>query len=139
MSSGPLISSPVIDRRATRMAALRIEDVVRDSAVVVADKFVEPLRTAARAAGGSAALVSSVQTFDGHLNELVMRDAGHRGDVIVGIGGDSRHADEAEELEWGSIDQAPKAWVRMTAARRGHDVVGMWSNEMTRELDRRVG
>lgn len=139
MSSNPLISSPALDRKASRMDALRIEDVARDAAVKTADTLVSPLRRAARAAGGSAALARDVRVFDGHLNELVMRDGAHRGDVIVGVGGESPHADDAEELEWGSLEVNPTAWVRHTVAERAHETVDRWSSELTRELDRQIG
>jgi hypothetical protein len=132
-----LISSPTMDRRATRMSSTPIELVARDAAATVAQRLVEPMRSAVQAAGGSAALAADVQVYDGHLDELVMRHPGARGDVIVGVGGRSRHADEAEELEWGSLDRGPAGWVRTTAARHGRDVMRMWSNELTRELDRR--
>lgn len=112
--------------------------IARDSAVHAAGLLQVPLQTAARAAGGSEGMAGAVTVHDGHLNDLVMRDKGYRGDVIVGVSGESRHADEAEDLEWGSPDAAPAAWVRTTTARHGRDVVQMWGNELTRALDRAV-
>ena len=132
------ITSKDWERRAKRLAAVNVGLVVRESAVVVAHRLVPPLQQALRAAGGSAAAAGDVQVHDGHLNQLVMRNQGQRGDVIVGVSGESRHADEAEELEWGGIDTPPRAWVRTTAAKSARDVHTMWGNEMTRELDRRV-
>ena len=125
-------------KRGAGMQRANITLIVRDSAVHAAGLLQAPLQQAVRAAGGSAALAEAVTVHEGHLNDLVMRDAGHRGDVIVGVSGENRHADEAEELEWGSVDAAPAAWVRTTTARLGHDVVTMWSNELSRALDRAV-
>lgn len=136
MATGPLIGSPAMDKRADRMASLRVEDVVRDAAVKVAGTLVAPMRSAIRAAGGSVQLANEVRVHDGHLNELVMRDRGSKGDVIVGVGGESLYADDAEELEWGSLDSGPRAWVRSTAGQRGFEVTAAWSNELTRGLDR---
>jgi hypothetical protein len=132
------ISSPDWAKRAAGLAKVRPQLVVRDAAVVVAERLVEPLRASARAAGASQGMVGNVRVHDGHMSDLVMRDQGHRGDVIVGVDGFSRHAEEAESLEWGSLDERPMAWVRTTAARLHREVSTMWSNEMTRELDRQV-
>lgn len=132
------IDSPDIRRRAAGMERVNIGLVVRDSAVTVADRLVDPLRQSAAAAGASSGLQDAIQAHDGHLNGLVMRDRGSFGDVIVGIDGASRHADEAEDLEWGTAETAPTGWVRTVAAARARDVHGMWGNEMTRELDRQV-
>lgn len=136
---GLSITSPHLARVQAGMAKVNIGLVVRDSAVVVADRLVAPLRQAATAAGASKQLIAGIRVHDGHLNGLVMRDRGHFGDVIVGVDGASRAADEAEDLEWGTLDTGPKAWVRSTAARSQAEVHRMWSNEMTRELDKRVG
>lgn len=133
-----MISSPDIQRRASGLERVNVGLVARDSAVVVADRLVAPLRQAAATAGGSSGLVSAIQAHDGHLSQLVMRDRGSYGDVIVGVDGHSRHAQEAEDLEWGTLESPPTGWVRTTAAARGRDVTTMWSNEMTRELDRQV-
>lgn len=130
------IDSPDLARRAQRMEACRIEDVARRSAVRTAGTLVRPLRTAARAAGG-AVLANEVQVHDGHLNQLVMREPGSYGDVIVGVSGECPQADRAEELEWGSLEENPRAWVRATAAQHGYDVTARWSAELTTELDRR--
>lgn len=133
------ITSPRLAHVEAGMDRTNIGLVARDSAVIVADRLVAPLRTAAQAAGASRRMVTEIRVHDGHLNDLVMRDRGYKGDVIVGVGGEGRSADEAEELEWGNLDEAPKAWVRTTAARHAADVNRMWSAELTRELDRRVG
>lgn len=147
-------TSATFDRRAVRMQRVDVGLLAREAAVVIADRLVEPLQQAARAAGGSEEMVSAIETHDGHLNDLVMLERGDKGDVIVGVGGESPYAEEAQVLEWGGRmleavavrgnalalaqeTQSPKAWVRMTAARRGRDVTTMWSNELTRELDRR--
>lgn len=132
------ITSPRLTHVAAAMDKVKIELVVRDSAVVVADRLVPPLKQALQNAGGSAGLVADVRVHDGHLNDLVMRGQAARGDVIVGVGGESRHADEAEDIEWGTLYEGPKAPVRVTAARSSADVYRMWSNEMTRELDRAI-
>ena len=113
-----------------------IEVVVRDDAVHAAQLLVEPLRRAAKAGGGSDGMVGAIMVHEGHLNDLVMRDHGRKGDVIVGVEGRSRFAGEAEELEWGGIDSPPVGWVRTTVASRTRDVRVAWSNELTRSLDR---
>lgn len=132
------ISSPDLQRRQSGMERTNLGLVARDSAVVVADMLIAPMRQAAAAAGASAGMQAEIRTHDGHMNALVMRDRGSFGDVIVGVDGHAAHADEAEDLEWGTPDTAPYAWVRTTAARRGHDVMRAWGNELTRELDRSV-
>jgi hypothetical protein len=132
------ISSPDIQRRAAGLERANITLIVRDSAVKVADRVVGPLRQAAAAAGASSGLQIAIQVHDGHLNSLVMRDRGSYGDVIVGVDGTNRHADDAEDLEWGTFETPPTGWVRTTVAARRHDVHARWSNEMTRELDRQV-
>jgi hypothetical protein len=83
-------------------------------------------------------MVSAVKVHDGHMNDLVMRERGSFGDVIVGVDGTSPAAEEAEEREWGGLDSPPSAWVRTTAAKVAKDIITMWSNEMTRELDAKV-
>lgn len=133
------ITSPRLSHIAAGMERVNIGLIARDSAVNVADRLVQPLRQAAARGGASARVVKDIRVHDGHLNDLVMRNTGHFGDVIVGVDGSSIAADEAEELEWGSLEASPKAWVRTTAARSSAEVHRMWSNEMTRELDRRVG
>lgn len=130
------IDSPALERRASRMAGTDIGLVARTSAVKTAGTLVQPLKSALRQAGGAAAS-RDVRVHDGHLNDLVMREQGRRGDVIVGVGGESQHADTAEELEWGGLDVGPKAWVRATVAQRAFDTVDRWSRELTAELDRR--
>lgn len=137
MTNGPLISSPTVDRRAARMASTVIEDVVRGAAVEVAGRLVEPLRDALQRGGGSSGVAGAVRVYNFHTNTLVMRERGSAGDVIVGVGGESPHSDEAEELEWGGLYEGPRAWVRGTTGRLGTQVTTMWSNELTRELDRR--
>lgn len=132
------IDSPHLTRVAAGMERTNIGLVAKDAAVTVADMLVAPLKRAATAAGASEEMVSAIQTHDGHLNDLVMRDRGSFHDVIVGVGGESLYADEAEELEWGTPDVAPRAWVRTTAQQRAADVGRAWSNELTRELDRSV-
>ncbi len=132
------ITSPHLGRVKAGLSKVKIELVVRDSAVVVAQRLVDPLRKSFQAAGASSELVADIRVHDGHLNDLVMRNRGARGDVIVGVGGESRSADEAEELEWGGLYSGPKAPVRLVAARSSADVHRMWSNEMTRALDRAV-
>ena len=136
-SNGFSVTSPAIARRAGKMQRTPIEVVVRDAAVHAASKLVEPLKRAAAAAGADRGLVGAVSVHEGHLNDLVMRDRGHRGDVIVGVSGDSKHAEAAEELEWGGLEAGPKAWVRTTVAHHARDVRTSWSNELTRGLDRR--
>jgi hypothetical protein len=133
------ITSPHLARVQAGMERVNIDLVIRDSAVVIADRLVQPLQQAATAAGASKKLVATIRVHDGHLNDLVMRDRGHFGDVIVGVDGASPVADEAETLEWGSLETGPRAWVRTTAARNAAQVHRMWSDEMTRELDRRIG
>lgn len=133
------ITSPRLNHVEAAISKLNIGLVARDSAVIVAEKLVDPLRTAAQHAGASRQMVADIRVHDGHLNELVMRDHGSRGDVIVGVSGEARSADEAEDREWGTLDEPPRAWVRTTAARRAADINRMWSAELTRELDRRVG
>lgn len=121
------------------MAAINIGTVVRDAAVETAHKLVDPMRAALRAAGGSEGAVADVMVHDGHLSELVMRDHASRGDVIVGVDGMSKHADEAEEIEWGGLDRGPAGWVRTSVGRRARDITEMWSNEISRQLDAKVG
>lgn len=132
------IDSPHLARVEAGMERTNIGLVARDAAVTVADMLVNPLKRAATAAGASSGMVSAIQTHDGHLNDLVMRDRGSKGDVIVGVGGENPYADEAEELEWGTPDTAPRAWVRTTAQQRAVDVGRAWGNELSRELDRSV-
>ena len=138
-AKGFSVTSPALARRGARMLKTPIEVVVRDAAVHAAHLLVDPLRRAARAGGASNGLVGAITVHDGHLNDLVMRDHGRKGDVIVGVEGRSRYADEAEELEWGGIDTPPVGWVRTTVASRTRDVRVAWSNELTRGLDRHVG
>lgn len=119
------------------MGAMDMGDVARVTAVRTARAVLQtPLRRALRAAGGQQA-ASDVIVHDGHLNDLVMRMPSARHDVIVGVSGESRHADLAEELEWGGLDSSPKAWVRQTAGQLGHAVTDRWSAELTTELDKR--
>lgn len=132
------ITSPRLAHVESAITKLNIGLVVRDSAVTIAGRLVPPLQQAAQRAGGSRQMVAQISVHDGHLNGLVMRNRGSYGDVIVGVDGASRVADEAEELEWGSLEAGPAAWVRTTAARHAADVHRMWSDEMTRELDRRT-
>lgn len=131
------ISSPDLAKRAAGLAKVNPTLVVRDAAVVAAGRLVTPMRAAASNAGGKQ-LASAVQVHDGHLNDLVMRDRGQKGDVIVGVSGEHRQASSAEELEWGGVDSPPTAWVRSTASQHGSAIVSAWSNALTRELDRKV-
>lgn len=132
------ITSPDWERRARGMARTNIHLVARDAAVVVGEKLVVPLREAARRGGASEQLVAAIDVHDAHSSALVMREHGDRADVIVGVDGLSPQAEAAEELEWGSMESRPVGWVRSTYEARKRDVVTMWSNELTRQLDRQV-
>jgi len=132
-----IISSPRMTRLASRMEACDIGDVARRTAVKTAGTLVTPLRAAVRSAPGGAQVAREVRVHDGHLNGLVMRERAGRGDVIVGVSGDSEQADLAEELEWGGLDTSPRAWVRSTVSQRGPEVIQHWSAGLTRELNRR--
>lgn len=137
MAGKPLIASPDLARRARRLAAVNIEGVVRTTAVDAARTLLQPLRTAAKAAGASPRLVQNIRVQNHHTSVTVMRHPANHDDVIVGVPGESRYAPEADELEFGGPDTPPTGWVRTTVMQHAPRVRAAWSAGMTAELDRR--
>lgn len=136
-TKGFAITSPDIERRAKRMAATPISDVVRKGAVVAARSVVSSLQETLRGVGASEGLVKDVKVFDMHPAAEVLRARANREDVIVGVGPASKYAVEADDLEWGSATTPAYGWVRHTVGQHRRDITQRWSNAITTELDRR--
>lgn len=119
--------------------SLNITTLTQATTATVATRFVAPLRESASTAGASKAAVAQIAVHKvDNSNDLVMRQQGQAGDIIVGVSGHSPEADVLDELEWGSAAESPRAWVRNFHTHNAHEVYDAWSNELTSELNRRL-
>ena len=131
--------SAAFQRASVAAVQLDITQVTRTATTTVAARSVKPLRSAAKAAGASSAVLDaiSVHTVDQD-NDLVMRQRPEIGDITVGVSGHADGAQEADDLEWGSMEETPRAWVQGYHAHNAGVVYEDWSRELTNELNRRL-
>lgn len=131
--------SAAFKRASVSAVQLDIAQVTRTATTTVASRSVKPLRAAAKAAGASSAVLDaiSVHIIDND-NDLVMRQRPEIGDITVGVSGHAAGAEEADDLEWGSLEQTPTAWVQGYHAHSAGAVYENWSRELTNELNRRL-
>lgn len=139
-SSGFSVTPSAAFKRVSVAAVhLDIAEVARSATLSVAAHTVKPLRAAAKAAGASKETVDSIAvSVVSNDNDLVMRQRPDIGDITVGVSGHAPGAEEADDLEWGSMEQTPRAWVQGYHAHNESSVYESWSHELTNELNRRL-
>lgn len=139
MSGFNITPSTSFQRAMVSAATLDLVKLTQAATATVATQFVKPLQESASTSGASKKAVGEIAVHKvDNPNDLVMRQRGETGDVMVGVTGHSPEADSLDELEWGGVAEGPRAWVRNFHTHHAHEVYDAWSSELTNELNRRL-